>query len=83
MRYRIEIEQGVRNFSAYSPDVEGCVATGATEDECRRNMAEALAGHLDAMLRHGLPIPQPSATIEPHDDSVAVSFHAEPVPVPA
>ena len=51
MRYRIEIERGARNFSAYAPDVDGCVATGATEDECRQNMADALAFHFDGMLR--------------------------------
>ncbi len=83
MRYRIEIERGPQNFSAYCPDVDGCVATGATEDECRRNMASALAFHFEGMLRQGLCIPLPHDATEPMGDSVEVSFQAEPVPIPA
>ncbi|MDE2903644.1 MAG: type II toxin-antitoxin system HicB family antitoxin [Chloroflexota bacterium] len=80
MRYRIEIERGSQNFSAYSPDVDGCVATGATEDECRQNMADALAFHFDGMLRQGLPLPQPRPSTDLAGDSVEVSVHAVPVP---
>lgn len=83
MRYRIEIERGSRNFSAYSPDVDGCVATGASEDECRLNMAEALAFHFDGMLRQGLPLPQPRPSTDVAGDLVEVSLHAVPVPITA
>lgn len=59
MKYRVEIEWTGKNFSAYSPDVPGCVAVGDTREECKRNMQEALAFHLEGMLEDGLPIPQP------------------------
>ena len=47
-------------FSAYSPDVPGCVATGLTEEETRANMREAIAFHIDGLKREGLPLPLPS-----------------------
>lgn len=65
MQYRIEIESGPRNYSAYSLDVPGCVATGATEAECRRNMEEALAFHIEMMREEGLPIPVPGKVDAP------------------
>jgi predicted RNase H-like HicB family nuclease len=57
-RYLILVEGGPpSNFSAWSPDVQGCVATGATIDECVREMRGALAGHLDLMREHGEVLP--------------------------
>ena len=49
MRYAVVIEQGKRNFSAYVPDLPGCVATGKTLEEVKSNMAEAIEWHLEAM----------------------------------
>jgi predicted RNase H-like HicB family nuclease len=60
-RYLILIEGGPpSNYSAWSPDVPGCVATGATIDTCIQEMRAALAGHLDAMREHDEALPEPS-----------------------
>jgi predicted RNase H-like HicB family nuclease len=48
-------------FSAWSPDLLGCIATGSTYDECLTVMREAMAGHLAVMREYGDPIPEPSA----------------------
>jgi predicted RNase H-like HicB family nuclease len=60
MRYAIVIEQADGNYSAYAPDVPGCVATSATLEEVQQAMQEALAFHLEGLREEGLPIPQPS-----------------------
>ncbi|MCA9247792.1 MAG: type II toxin-antitoxin system HicB family antitoxin [Planctomycetales bacterium] len=62
-RYLIVIEKADNNFSAFSPDVPGCVATGATRDEAEREMQAALQMHLAGLKEDGLPIPKPSASI--------------------
>jgi predicted RNase H-like HicB family nuclease len=60
-RYLILIEGGPpSNYSAWSPDVQGCVATGASIDECVARMRSALAAHLDAKLAAGEALPNPS-----------------------
>jgi predicted RNase H-like HicB family nuclease len=60
-RYLILVEGGPpSNYSAWSPDVRGCVATGVTVDECVAEMHAALADHLEIMREHGEAIPQPS-----------------------
>ena len=64
MRYAIVIEKSPNNYGAYSPDLPGCVATGKTLSEVRKNMREAIAFHLEGMLEDGLPIPKPSARID-------------------
>jgi predicted RNase H-like HicB family nuclease len=51
-------------FSAYSPDVAGCVAVGDTEEETRRNFQEALAEHFMAMREIGEPIPEPHTSVD-------------------
>lgn len=60
MRYTVVIEAGERNFSAYIPDLPGCVATGRTADEARQNIREAAALHLQGMKEDGEPVPPPS-----------------------
>jgi predicted RNase H-like HicB family nuclease len=60
MRYAIVIEQANGNYSAYAPDMPGCVATGATLEEVQQTMQEALAFHLEGLREEGLPIPPPS-----------------------
>lgn len=60
MRYLIVVEKSETGFSAYSPDVPGCVATGRTEAETESNMQEAIAFHIDGMKEEGLPVPQPT-----------------------
>jgi len=61
MRYAMIIERGERNFSAYLPDLPGCIATGKTIDEVRQNMTEAMELHLEGMREDGLPIPEPTS----------------------
>ena len=60
MRYAMIIETGKRNYSAYIPDVPGCVATGKTVEEVRQRIREAIELHLAGMREDGLPIPQPT-----------------------
>jgi predicted RNase H-like HicB family nuclease len=60
-RYLILIEGGPpSNYSAWSPDVPGCVATGITIDACVEEMRTALTGHLEVMQEHDEPAPEPS-----------------------
>jgi len=61
-RYLIVIEATGTGFSAYSPDVPGCAATGGTREEVEGNMREALAFHLDGLREDGQPLPAPSSS---------------------
>jgi predicted RNase H-like HicB family nuclease len=62
MKYLIVIEKTETGYSAYSPDLPGCVSTGITREETEKNMHEAIAFHLDGLKAEGLEIPQPSST---------------------
>jgi predicted RNase H-like HicB family nuclease len=57
MRYAFVIEKAGSNYSAYVPDLPGCVATGATVEEAERSIREAVEFHLDGMREDGTPIP--------------------------
>jgi predicted RNase H-like HicB family nuclease len=61
-RYLVVIEETPSGFSAYSPDVPGCVATGHTREEVERQMHDALEFHLDGLREDGQPIPEPSTS---------------------
>ncbi len=63
MRYPVIVERSEQNFSAYVPDLPGCVATGASLDETTHNIEEAIALHLDGMRADALPIPLPSTVV--------------------
>ncbi|NIO08659.1 MAG: type II toxin-antitoxin system HicB family antitoxin [Deltaproteobacteria bacterium] len=63
-KYLVIIEKALHNFSAFSPDLPGCVATGATRQEVEERMRDAIRMHLDGMSADGLPIPEPSAVAE-------------------
>lgn len=63
-RYLVVIERTPNNFSAFSPDLPGCVATGATEEEVQTRMREAIRMHLDGMKEDGLQIPEPSSSAQ-------------------
>ncbi|SPE27905.1 conserved hypothetical protein [Candidatus Sulfotelmatobacter sp. SbA7] len=67
----VVIEQTGSGFSAYSPDFDGCVATGKTREEVETQMREAIAFHLDGMARNGEAIP------EPHSYSAYVEVPAQ------
>ena len=64
MRYAIVIENAGPNFSAYVPDLPGCVATGASIDDVQREMREAIELHLEGMREDGDPIPQPTSSVQ-------------------
>ncbi len=64
MRYAIVIEQADSNFSAYVPDLPGCVATGTTIKEVENEIREAVKFHIEGMKEDGLPIPAPSSAVE-------------------
>ena len=63
-RYLIVIENAGSNFSAYSPDLPGCVTTGKTREETRKNMEEAIEFHLEGLREDGAPVPPPSSVAE-------------------
>ena len=59
MRYLIIVEQTATGFSAYSPDLDGCVATGTTRDQVEHEMREAIEFHLDGLRQEGESVPAP------------------------
>ena len=63
-RYAVVIERAVGNYSAYVPDLPGCVATGATVAETEVAIREAIAFHLDGLREDGLPIPAPTSQVD-------------------
>ncbi len=63
-RFLIVIENANGNYSAYSPDLPGCVATGNTVEQTEANMYEAIRLHLEGMREDGVDIPEPSAIAE-------------------
>lgn len=63
-RYPVIIEQTGTGYSAYSPDVLGCVAIGDSEEETRRSFQEALVAHFEAMREVGEPIPEPHSPVD-------------------
>lgn len=64
MRYAIVIEKADSNYSAYVPDLPGCVATGATIEEVEAQIREAIAFHLEGLREDGLPVPTPASRVE-------------------
>ena len=64
MRYAIVIEKADKNYSAYVPDLPGCVATGGTVEEAEAQIREAIEFHLEGLRKDGLPIPTPSSRVE-------------------
>ena len=64
MEYVVILERGEKSYGAYVPDLPGCVAVGASREEAARLIRRAIALHLAGLKRDGLPIPEPSSTIE-------------------
>ena len=64
MRYAIVVEKAENNYSAYVPDLPGCVATGFTVEETELEMREAIELHIEGLIEDGLAIPQPSSIVE-------------------
>ncbi len=61
MKYLVVIEKANENYSAYLPDIPGCIATGKTKEEARQNILEVLALHLEGLKEDGLPVPEPTS----------------------
>jgi predicted RNase H-like HicB family nuclease len=64
MRYAIVIEAAGENFSAYVPDLPGCVATGSTVEEAEGEIRQAIKFHLEGLRADNLPIPPASSRVE-------------------
>jgi len=64
MKYAVVIEKAHSNFSAYVPDLPGCVATGKTVAEAEREIRGAIEFHLQGLRREGFEIPLPSSSVE-------------------
>ncbi len=64
VRYAIVIEKAESNYSAYVPDLPGCVATGRTVVETEQQMREAIEFHLEGLREDGLPIPDPQSQVD-------------------
>ena len=86
MRYLIVIgkEPDSQNYSAFSPDVLGCIAVGDTFEECKMSMREALEFHLEGMLKDGDPIPVPHTSSDdpdiPHGPNYIPVYMDIPIP---
>jgi predicted RNase H-like HicB family nuclease len=64
MKYAVVIEKTEGNYSAYVPDLPGCVATGATVAEIENEIREAIAFHIEGMREDGLAVPEPTSQVE-------------------
>jgi predicted RNase H-like HicB family nuclease len=64
MRYAVVIEKAKRNYSAYIPDVPGCVSTGKTVEQTLANLREALEFHFEGMREDGDTIPDPETLVD-------------------
>jgi len=64
MKYAIVIEKAENNYSAYVPDLPGCITTGKSLEETRRLMQEAIEFHIEGLRLHGDPVPRPTSICE-------------------
>ncbi|MFZ1106709.1 MAG: type II toxin-antitoxin system HicB family antitoxin [Hyphomicrobiaceae bacterium] len=64
MRYAVVIEKAGGNYSAYVPDLPGCVATGATVEAVEEEIRTAIRFHIEGLQADGLEVPQPSSIAE-------------------
>jgi predicted RNase H-like HicB family nuclease len=64
MTYAVIIDRGEPNYSAYVPDLPGCIATGNTLEDTKRLMREAMVFHREGLKADGLPIPEPTTLAE-------------------
>jgi predicted RNase H-like HicB family nuclease len=71
MRYAIVIEKAKDNYSAYVPDLPGCVSTGQRLDDVKSNIAEAIDLHLEGMRADGLTIPEATTVSDYVETKVA------------
>jgi len=64
MKYLIVIERAKKNYSAYAPDLPGCIATGKTPADVRKRVREAIGFHIQGLREDGLPVPPPTSSNE-------------------
>ena len=64
MKYAVVIEKAEGNYSAYVPDLPGCVATGATVEEVENEIRDAIAFHIEGMREDGVDVPEPTSQVE-------------------
>ncbi len=63
MRYAIVIERAANTYSAYVPDLPGCIATGTTVQETHAQILSAIAVHMDGLYADGMGVPEPQALV--------------------
>ena len=77
MKYAVVIEKAQLNYSAYVPDLPGCIATGASVEEVEKEIREAIIFHIEGMRNDGETVPQPSSSVEyvdlPHNAGASAS----------
>jgi predicted RNase H-like HicB family nuclease len=61
MRYAVVVEQANGNYSAYVPDLPGCVASGATVEAVEEELRQAIRFHIEGLAEDGLPVPAPTS----------------------
>jgi predicted RNase H-like HicB family nuclease len=64
MRYAVVIEKAEGNYSAYVPDLPGCVASGSSVKEVEKEIRDAIRFHIEGLKEDGLPVPAPSSIAE-------------------
>jgi predicted RNase H-like HicB family nuclease len=64
MRYAVVIEKADGNYSAYVPDLPGCVATGDTVEAVEREIRDAIRFHIEGLKEDGLPVPKPTSSVD-------------------
>lgn len=63
-KYAVVFERGTTSYGAYVPDLPGCIAVRKTRVEVERLIAEAISLHIESLVEHGDPVPEPSSEIE-------------------
>ena len=64
MRYAVVIEEGVKGFGAYVPDLPGCIAAAKTRDEVVALIQDAMEFHIEGLKKDGEPVPKPTSSVE-------------------
>ena len=75
MKYAVIYEKCENSYSAYVPDLPGCIAVGETLAEVRVSIAEAIAFHIEALREAGYPVPVPSVENDNHESSDKSASH--------
>ena len=63
-KYLVIFEKAGDNYSAYSPDIPGCIATGSTREEAEKSIREAISFHIEGLVEDELPVPEPVSFTE-------------------